>query len=104
RSGATLARGLNKLGWHWWASDSAIASEDYEGRAKCITLAHSASGCAQGAKESTDITSWPAAIRAGVELRTRCRVREIPPNEHGMASGVIYYAAAGIEHFTPAER
>jgi choline dehydrogenase-like flavoprotein len=32
KSGATLARGLNKLGWHWWPSDSAIASEDYEGR------------------------------------------------------------------------
>ena len=31
KSGAALARGLNKLGWHWWPSDSAIASEDYEG-------------------------------------------------------------------------
>ncbi len=103
RSGATLARGLNKLGWHWWPSDSAIASEDYEGRAKCINLAHCTSGCAQGAKASTDITYWPAAIRAGVELRTRCRVREITTNEHGMASGVIYYDAEGIEHFQPAE-
>src|SRR5262249_60435226 len=40
RSGATLARGLNKLGWHWWPSDSAVASVDYEGRAKCINLGH----------------------------------------------------------------
>ena len=103
KSGATLARGLNKLGWHWWPSDSAIASTDYEGRAKCINLAHCTAGCAQGAKASTDITYWPAAIRAGVELRTRCRVREITTNEHGMASGVIYYDAEGIEHFQPAE-
>ena len=103
RSGATLARGLNKLGWHWWPSDSAIASEDYEGRAKCINLGHCTSGCAQGAKASTDITYWPAAIRAGVELRTRCRVREITTNEHGMASGVVYYDADGDEHFQPAE-
>jgi choline dehydrogenase-like flavoprotein len=103
KSGATLARGLNKLGWHWWPSDSAIASEDYEGRAKCINLAHCTSGCAQGAKASTDITYWPAAIRAGVELRTRCRVREITTNENGMASGVIYYDADGKEHFQPAE-
>jgi choline dehydrogenase-like flavoprotein len=103
KSGATLAHGLNKLGWHWWPSDSAIASIDYEGRAKCINLAHCTSGCAQGAKASTDITYWPAAIRAGVELRTRCRVREITRNEHGMASGVIYYDADGIEHFQPAE-
>src|ERR1700761_7009640 len=104
KSGATLARGLNKLGWHWWPSDSAIASVDYEGRAKCINLGHCTSGCAQGAKASTDITTyWPAAIRAGVELRTRCRVREITTNEHGMASGVIYYDANGVEHFQPAE-
>jgi choline dehydrogenase-like flavoprotein len=103
KSGATLARGLNELGWHWWPSDSAIASEDYEGRAKCINLAHCTSGCAQGAKASTDITYWPAAIRAGVELRTRCRVREITRNEHGMASGVIYYDADGVEQFQPAE-
>src|ERR1700758_692580 len=103
KSGATLARGLNKLGWHWWPSDSAIASTDYEGRAKCINLAHCTSGCAQGAKASTDITYWPAAIRAGVELRTRCRVREITVNEHGMASGAIYYDADGKEQFQPAE-
>src|ERR1700723_3433277 len=103
KSGATLARGLNKLGWHWWPSDSAIASEDYEGRAKCINLAHCTSGCAQGAKASTDITYWPAAIRAGVELRTRCRVREITTNEHGMASGVVYYDADGVEQFEAAE-
>src|SRR6202030_148928 len=82
---------------------SAIASQDYEGRAKCITLGHCTAGCAQGAKASTDITYWPHAIRAGVELRTRCRVREITLNEHGMASGVIYYDAEGKEQFQPAE-
>jgi choline dehydrogenase-like flavoprotein len=103
KSGAALARGLNKLGWHWWPSDSAIASVDYEGRAKCINLAHCTSGCAQGAKASTDITYWPAAIRAGVELRTRCRVREITVNENGMASGVVYYDTNGREVFQPAE-
>ena len=31
RSGATLARGFNKLGWHWWPSDSAIASRGLRG-------------------------------------------------------------------------
>jgi choline dehydrogenase-like flavoprotein len=103
KSGAALARGMNKLGWHWWPSDSAIASADYEGRAKCINLAHCTSGCAQGAKASTDITYWPAAIRAGVELRTRCRVREITVNEHGMASGAVYYDANGKEVLQPAE-
>ena len=39
----------------------AIASVDYEGRAKCINLGHCTSGCAQGAKASTDTTYWSAA-------------------------------------------
>lgn len=101
--GSRLASGLNRLGWHWWPSDSAIATTDYEGRAKCINLGHCTSGCAQGAKASSDITYWPVAIRAGVELRTRCRVREIVTNEKGMASGVVYYDADGVEQFQPAE-
>ncbi len=95
--GHTLARGFNKLGWHWWPSDSAIATRDYEGRAACINLGPCILGCAQGAKASTDVTYWPVAIRDGVELRTRCRVREITIDERGMASGVIYYDADGVE-------
>ena len=95
--GHTLARGFNKLGWHWWPSDSAIATRDYEGRAACINLGPCILGCAQGAKASTDVTYWPVAIRDGVELRTRCRVREITVDERGMASGVIYYDADGVE-------
>ncbi len=102
RSGEILADGLNKMGWHWWPSDSAIASVDYEGRAGCINLAHCTTGCAQGAKASTDITYWPAAIRAGVELRTRARVREITTGPDGMATGAIYYDAEGREVFQPA--
>ncbi len=30
-------------------------------------------------------------------------MREITVNEHGMASGVVYYDADGVEHFQPAE-
>lgn len=103
RSGSAMARGLNALGWHWWPSDSAVATQDYEGRARCVNLGHCVAGCAQGAKASTDITYWPAAIRAGVELRTRCRVREITTNDAGMASGVVYHDADGNEHFQAAE-
>ncbi|MCX7272167.1 MAG: GMC family oxidoreductase, partial [Burkholderiales bacterium] len=97
-----LGRGFNKLGWHWWPSDTAIASADYEGRPPCINLGRCTSGCAQGAKASTDITYWPAAIRAGVELRTRARVREITLGADGMANGAIYYDADGAEQFQPA--
>jgi choline dehydrogenase-like flavoprotein len=95
--GETLARGFNRLGWHWWPSDSAILSQEYEGRAPCINAGTCVAGCAQGAKASTDVTYWPAALRRGVELRTRCRVREITVDENGMADGVIYYDADGVE-------
>ena len=103
KSGQRFGKALNSLGWHWWPSDSAIATVEYDGRAPCINLGHCTPGCAQGAKASTDITYWPAAIRAGVELRTRARVREITTDETGMATGAIYYDADGQEHFQPAE-
>jgi choline dehydrogenase-like flavoprotein len=95
--GETLARGFNRLGWHWWPSDSAITTEEHEGRAPCINAGTCLLGCAQGAKASTDITYWPPAIRRGVRLRTRCRVREITVGENGLADGVIYYDAEGVE-------
>jgi len=103
RVGETLAGGFNKLGWHWWPSDSAIATRPYAGRDRCINLGPCVSGCAQGAKASTDVTYWPDAIRRGVELRTGCRVREILLDAQGFAKGVVYYDGEGIERFQPAE-
>jgi len=96
--GETLARGFNRLGWHWWPSDSAIATHDWEGRAACTNAGTCLVGCAQGAKASTDVTYWPVALRHGVKLRTRCRVREITVDANGMADGVVYYDAEGTEH------
>ena len=67
--GETIARGFNSLGWHWWPSDSAIATRAYEGRAPCINLGPCITGCAQGAKASTDVTYWPAACAAACASR-----------------------------------
>src|SRR5579884_1758939 len=57
--GMTLAKGFDRLGWHWWPSDSAIATRDYEGRAACVNAGTCLVGCPQGAKASTDVTYWP---------------------------------------------
>jgi choline dehydrogenase-like flavoprotein len=103
KSGTKIAQTMNQLGWHWWPSDTAIATVEYDGRAPCINLGHCTPACAQGAKASTDITYWPHAIRAGVELRTNCRVREIITGDDGMATGVVYYDINGVEQFQPAE-
>jgi len=101
--GETIAGGFNELGWHWWPSDSAIATEEYRGRAPCINLGPCITGCSQGAKASTDLTYWPEAERRGVELRTHCRVREILMRDDGLADGVIYIDAEGVEHRLLAE-
>jgi len=90
--GEIMGKGFNKLGWHWWPAYSAIiTSRTYKGRQPCINLGPCNSGCAQGAKASVDITYWPLAIRNGVQLKTRSRVREITVDASGKATGVIYY-------------
>ena len=93
--GQMMAGAFNALGWHWWPSETAIATREYEGRAACINLGPCNSGCAQGAKSSTDVTYWPVALRAGAELRTFCRVREVLVDENDMATGVTYFDAQG---------
>ncbi|AKI03405.1 choline dehydrogenase-like flavoprotein (plasmid) [Hoeflea sp. IMCC20628] len=103
RTGEKLGAAMNSLGWHWWPSDAAIVTEAYEGRAPCINLGQCGSGCAQGAKGSTDVTYWPEAIRSRIELRTRCRVSRIETNDAGMATGAFYFDANGQEQFQPAE-
>jgi choline dehydrogenase-like flavoprotein len=95
--------GFNRLGWHWWPSDSAIATEEWEGRAPCINAGTCLVGCPQGAKGSTDVTYWPVAVRRGVTVKTRCRVREITVGDDGMVNGAIYYDADGVERRQKAE-
>ncbi len=101
--GNTLAAGFNQLGWHWWPSDSAIASQPYEGRDGCINAGTCLVGCPQGAKASTDVTYWPLAIRQGVRIKTRCRVREITVGDNGLADGVVYFDEDGNEQKQKAE-
>ncbi len=103
RTGEVLGAAMNRLGWHWWPSDAAIATKEYEGRAPCINLGQCGSGCAQGAKASTDVTYWPEAIRSRIEVRTKCRVSRIETNDADMATGVHYFDADGKEVFQPAE-
>ena len=101
--GKTLAKGFNKLGWHWWPSDVAILSRDQEGRSKCVNAGTCDLGCAAGAKGGTNFTYWPMLENTGVELRTGCRVREILLDENGMARSVLYHGADGKLHEQEAE-
>ncbi len=93
--GETLARGFDTLGWHWWPSDSAINSAPYGDRPACNNCGPCDLGCPIGARSSADVTYWPIAASLGVELRTRCRVREITVGPDGRARGALYYDADG---------
>lgn len=102
--GQTLARGFNEKGWHWWPSDVAILSRDDDGRQKCVNAGTCDLGCAAGAKGGTNFTYWPMLENAGVELRTKARVREILVDEaSGFATGVLYHGADGQIHEQKAE-
>lgn len=102
--GQTLAKGFNELGWHWWPSDVAILSQDYDGRAKCVNAGTCDLGCAAGAKGGTNFTYWPLLANSGVELRTGCRVREIVVDDNtGFATGVLYHGPDGQLHVQKAE-
>ncbi len=104
KRGQTLARGFNKMDWHWWPSDVAILSEDDDGRQKCVNAGTCDLGCAAGAKGGTNFTYWPMLENAGVELRTEARVREILVDKKtGFATGVLYHGSDGQVHEQKAE-
>ena len=86
--GVTIARGFDRLGWHWWPSDSAIITRDYDGRRACNNCGPCDLGCPIGAKASTDVTYWPKALALGARLVTQARVREITVGPDGRADGV----------------
>jgi choline dehydrogenase-like flavoprotein len=93
--GDTMVAGFEKLGWHWWSSDSAVLTEAYDGRLACNNCGPCDIGCTRRAKASADITYWPKAVANGVVVKTRARVREITVGADGLADGAVYYDADG---------
>ncbi|MFL2645719.1 MAG: GMC family oxidoreductase [Dehalococcoidia bacterium] len=87
-AGEALAKGINKLGWHWWHSDNANSSVYYDGR-------EPDRGAFLRSFSSSDIIYWPKAIALGATLKTNCRVREILVDKDGKAVGALYYDQSG---------
>ena len=96
--GETIVGGFDKLGWHWWPSDSAILTEAYDGRLPCNNCGPCDIGCTRRARASADVTYWPKALAKGVKLKPHCRVREITVGSDGLADGAIYYDSEGTVH------
>ena len=88
-AGEKVAKGFNKLGWHWWPSYSAIATKNYKGLKK-------------NSRATVDKTYWPLAISNGVKLKPNCRVIKITLDNFGKTNGVIYLDAKNKEQFQSA--
>lgn len=103
KAGVRMANAFDRLGWHWWPADVAINTSIYgEGRGVCNNCGPCDLGCPNGARSSTDVSYWPQAIKAGVELITCARVFEVETNSAGRATGVVWYDRAGQVHRTNA--
>ena len=103
RLGLAAARGFDRLGWHWWPVDAAINSRAHGGRPGCNHCGPCQIGCVSRAKASVDVTYWPQAIAAGVELRDRCIVQQIVI-EAGRATALLYRGPDGRDYRQPAGR
>lgn len=104
KQGHLWRSGFESLGWYWWPQDSAIASRDYNGRPACTNRGHCAFGCPERSLGSADVTYWPQALAAGVDLRVRSRVRELVLDERGRAAGAVYDDAEGGVRAIDADR
>lgn len=63
-----LIQGANRLGWHWWPADAAIATADSPNRSACNNCGPCGIGCPRHARSSADIAYLEAAQHAGVQL------------------------------------
>ena len=97
-----VAEGMNKLGWHWWYGANSIPTHKHGDLAACVRWGTCVQGCPEGAKASFDLAYWPAAIRAGANLRTGSRVRRILAAD-GRAHGVEYVDVDGGSHTVRAD-
>jgi len=95
RPGELLRDAYERLGWYWWPTEQAIVTSAYRDRPACDNRGWCPFGCPQGSLSTADVTYWPAALKNGVQLRTRSRVREIVVGPEGRATGALYYDRDG---------
>jgi choline dehydrogenase-like flavoprotein len=98
-----VVRAHDRLGWHWWPAPSAVLSAPYRGRHPCAQWGSCMQGCPEGAKASTDVTHWPAAIEHGARLVTGARVTRLVTDGARLVRGAEYVDAAGREHLAEAD-
>jgi choline dehydrogenase-like flavoprotein len=103
KAGLLVARAHARLGWHWWPENNAILSAPYDGRRACVQRGTCSSGCNEGAKASTDLTHWPAAMARGARVITGARARRVVTDARGLATGAEWIDQDGHSHFQAAD-
>jgi choline dehydrogenase-like flavoprotein len=96
-AGKLVAAAHNRLGWHWWPGPNAIATRETKHLKACARRGTCLWGCNEKAKGSFDLTHWPDALAAGVELRTRSRVRRLLVGDDGRITGAEFVDSQGNE-------
>ncbi len=102
-AGRLVARAHNQLGWHWWPGPNAIATRATAHLKACARRGTCLWGCSEKAKASFDLTHWPDALKHGVELRTRSRVRRLLAESDGRIRGAEFVDADGHEFIQTAD-
>jgi len=102
-----LAAAFDRLGWHWWPSDSAVCSTEYRGRGACNLCGPCSVGCVRHARASADIAYAGPAEAAGARIITGARALRITAGakgvdysrggaRHHLAAGTVIVAANGM--------
>lgn len=98
-----MAEAARKLGWKPFRPPAAINSEPYGGRPGCAFHGYcNRGGCHISAKNSTAVTTIPAAIKTkNLAVFDRAHVTRIVVGSNGRVTGVTYLRD-GKEYFQPA--
>ena len=85
--GEIIAKAFDRLGWHWWPSDSYVNSEHFRNNWKFYG-SHALMD--RKSISSTDRNYLPEAINNGTKLLTNCRVNKIILDNKKKAKGITY--------------
>ena len=97
-----LGGAMNELGWHWWPSDAQSTRRPMKTARPASISAIALSGCAQGAKASTDVTYWPLADPCAGRTPDPMPRRRIETDADRMATGAYYSMRTASKRFQPA--
>ena len=101
--GKLLIQGADALGIGHFPVPVAINSVPYHGRNACLLDGWCDAGCPIGALANPLVIYSGAAIKAGAEFRSYCRVSQVSTDASGkVATGVVYKDQEGTEYYQPA--